>query len=299
MIIKIKTHKKPAFLKLINYMVHNQDRLFDAKGNSFVITKNLRGDQIDEWVRQYKNNERYRKLKRVNSVYLTHEILSWHRADAKDITIEKLEDLTRTYIEERNPNGIYLAVPHFDKDHYHVHICASGIEYRTGKAMRLGKQELNQLKQKVQQYQQQQYPEITQSIVNHGNSKKGKALSDDKEYQYTQRSGRASDKTQLVKILTETYKNASSRQSFFDELKMQGIPHYIRGGKISGVIFRERKFRLHRIGFPEEKLLELDKSQNRQNEILVFKEKAREKATAKEKTTEKENRKNSRTLSRP
>ena len=50
---------------------------------------------------------------------------------------------------------MYVAVPHFDKDHYHVHICASGVEYRTGKTMRLSKAEMQKMKKNIQKYQQQ------------------------------------------------------------------------------------------------------------------------------------------------
>jgi hypothetical protein len=137
MIIKIKSHKKPSFLKLLDYMVNDKDSLFDKDGHSFAITYNLKGDSIEQWDDQFRSNEQYRQHKRANSVILTNEILSWHRDDAKDISLGKLEDMAREYIQPRNPNGIYVAVPHFDKEHYHDHLCTSGIEYRTGKAMRM------------------------------------------------------------------------------------------------------------------------------------------------------------------
>ena len=72
----------------------------------------------------------------------THEIISFHKDDAKNITLDKLEDIARQYVRERNEKGMFVAVPHFDKEHYHIHICASGIEYKTGKAMRLSKMDL-------------------------------------------------------------------------------------------------------------------------------------------------------------
>ena len=169
MIIKIKSHKnKRSFHLLLNYMLHDKDRLFDDKGYSFAITHNLKGDSIESWVKQFKANEEYRQHKRANSVILTHEIISFHKDDAKDISLDKLENMAREYILQRNPNGIYVAVPHFDKEHYHIHVCASGIEYKTGKALRLAKADLQKLKQKVQQYQIEKYPELDKSIVRHG-----------------------------------------------------------------------------------------------------------------------------------
>jgi len=276
MIIKIKSHQKPSFVKLLNYMINDKDRLFDKDGHSFAITHNLKGDSIAEWVKQYQKNEEYRQHKRANSVILTHEILSWHKDDAKDISLGKLEDMAREYIQQRNPNGIYVAVPHFDKEHYHVHICASGIEYRTGKAMRLAKKDLQILKQKVQQYQLDKYPELNKSIVNHGQQKKEYALSD-KEQKFKERTGRATDKEQLVGMLKTCYKKANSKDDFFELLKVSGLSTYIRGGRISGIVFSERKFRLKTLGFTEERLLELEKTLKQTKELNNLREKTKEK----------------------
>src|SRR3972149_5445758 len=118
MIVKVKTRKKPSFKQLLNYMLHHQERLFDEENQSFLLKHNLKGDSIEEWVEQYKENETHRKLRRPDSVILSHEILSWHRDDTKNISIEKMEEMAREYIRLRNPNAIYLSVAHFDKSHW-------------------------------------------------------------------------------------------------------------------------------------------------------------------------------------
>lgn len=276
MIIKIKTFKKPSFHKLLDYMVNDKDRLFDREGHSFAITHNLKGDTIEEWVKQFKANEQYRQHKRANSIILTHEILSWHKDDAKDISLGKLEDMAREYIQQRNPNGIYVAVPHFDKEHYHVHICASGIEYRTGKAMRLAKKDLQILKQKIQRYQIEKYPELNKSVVNHGKQKKEYALSE-KEYKYKERTGMATNKEQLIGMLKTCYKKAISKDDFFQKLNECGLKTYIRGGRIYGIVFNERKFRLKTLGFAEERLREFDKSFKRGKGLSEIRKKPKEK----------------------
>lgn len=178
-----------------------------------------------------------------------------------------LEDITRQYIQQRNPNGMSLAVPHYDKAHYHIHFCVSGIEYQTGKSMRLAKKDLQVLKQRVQQYQIEKYPELSKSIVNHGKSPKGKALLSEKEYQYKLRTGRATDKEQVIGMIKTCYKKANSKETFFELLKEGGLPTYFRGGRIYGVVFNERKFRLGTLGFTEERLLDLDIAFNRAKEL--------------------------------
>jgi hypothetical protein len=272
MIIKIKSYKKPSFLKLLDYMVNDKDRLYDKDGHSFVITHNVKGDTIHDWDRQFRLNEQFRLHRRVNSIILTHEILSWHRDDAPDITLAKLEDMARQYIQKRNPQGMYVAVPHFDKEHYHVHICTSGVEYRSGKAMRLAKKDLQILKQEVQRYQREKYPELNKSIVNHNPSKKAHALSD-REYQYKQRTGRASKQEQVLGMLKTCYKKANSKKDFFEMLQDCGLAAYVRGGKISGVVYCNMKFRLKRLGYTDARLEDLDRSLIRDKSLDKMREK--------------------------
>jgi hypothetical protein len=278
MIIKIKSHKnKSSFQKLLNYMVNDKDRLFDKDGKSFAITHNLKGDSINEWVEQFRTNEECRIRKRVDSVLATHEIISFHRDDATNITLDKLEDIARQYVKERNINGMFVAVPHFDKSHYHIHICASGIEYLTGKSLRLEKKNLSELKKNIQKYQQEKYPELNKSIVNHGKLPKDRALLSEKEYQYKLRTGRASSKEQVIGILKTSYKKANSKDDFYESLKESGLSTYIRGGRISGIIFNNIKFRLNRLGFTDERLQELDKSISRERETSNLRKKSKDK----------------------
>ena len=262
MIVKIKSHKKPSFRKLLDYMLNDKDRLFDKSGNSFVVTHNLKGVYIEEWENQFKEIEMRRQRKRSDSVYLTHEILSWHRDDAKNISLEKMEVMAREYIRQRNPKGMFVAVPHFDKEHYHIHICASGIEYKTGKALRLSKQEFQKLKKDIQQFQLEKFPELSKSVVVHG--KKDKSFITEKEYQFKLRTGRETEKENVLAILKTCYKKAMSKESFFALLQECKLQTYSRGGIITGVVFGKLKFRFKRLGFTEKRLEELDKTKTRE-----------------------------------
>lgn len=245
----------------------NKDRLFDKTGKSFVLAYNLKGNTIGEWEKQFRDNELHRLRRRTDSVLLTHEILSWHRDDAENISLAKLEAMTRHYIQMRNPKGIYVAVPHFDKGHYHIHICASGIEYKTGKSLRLPKADLQKLKKEVQNYQIENFPELTKSIVHHG--KKEKSLTTEKEYQLKLRTGRDSSKEQLIVILKTCYKKADSRQMFFQLLNAAGLKTYQRGGKLTGVRFNSFKFRFKRLGDINELINNLNDLFNKRNSLTI------------------------------
>lgn len=246
-------------------MVHDKDRLFDKDGKSFVITHNLKGRKIDGWVEQYKLNETFRKIKRSDSIKLTHEILSWHKEDSENMSLEKMEEMAREYIRERNPNGIYVAVPHFDKNHYHIHVCASGVEFRTGKSLRMSKVEFQKLKKDIQDYQIGHFPELSKSIVAHG--KKDKTRLTEKEYQYKLRTCRATEKELLAGMLKTCYKAATSKDDFFKKLKECGLKTYDRSGKTTGLVYGSHKFRFNRLGYTEERMEELNKSFKKGKEL--------------------------------
>jgi hypothetical protein len=246
-------------------MLHDEHRLFDTKGRSFILTHNIKGKNIKEWEEQFNENETYRKQKRKDSVFVFHDILSWHKDDAKNISLEKMQDMAREYINLRNPNGMYIAVPHFDKEHYHLHICCSGVEHHTGKSLRLPKNKLVKVKQAIQNYQIEKYPELSHSIVQHG--KGDKNIQSEKEYQYKRRTGKETNKNQILVILQTSYKNALSKKHFFESLIRHNVSTYSRNGKAAGVVYMGRKFRFNRLGFTEEKLNELDKSINRRSEL--------------------------------
>lgn len=261
MIVKVKSRKRPSFKALLNYMVHNKDRLFDGGGKSLLITHNIKGNTLEDWVQQFKHNETFRMKKRIDSVYCTHEILSWHRNDSSKVTTKKLEDIARAYIKLRNPQGMYIVVPHFDKDHYHLHICASGIEYRTGRSLRLSKSAFGKLKLDIQKFQKERFPELEKSVVDHG-AKKDRREMEKRVIRHNEK-----DKQYLSSILIACYKKANSIKTFDSLIQEFGLKTYQRSGRLSGVVFNERKYRLQKFGFSPDWIKELEKLSGRRGDI--------------------------------
>ena len=235
----------------------------NSEGQSFTIKHHLKGKEFHDWANQFKKNEQYRKHKRKNQNYLMHTIISFDKRD--DVSLEQMEDLANEFIRQQ-PSGIYLAVPHFDKEHRHIHLCCSAISYRSGKSLRLSKAEFQKLKQDLQNYQQEKYPELSYSVVQHG--RKSKPLLTEKEYQFKRRNaGRETNKEQLIGILQTSYSNALSKSAFFENLSANDVSTYSRNGRLTGIKYKGRKFRFSRLGFDIEKLKTIDKSQNRLKEI--------------------------------
>ncbi len=257
-------------------MLNDKERLSDKDSRSFLMTHNLRGKGIETWVKQFQENETYRKHKRKNSVYVNHEILSWHKDDVKHMSADTLRDMTREYLTLRNPNGMYVAVPHFDRDHFHVHICSSGIQYRTGKSMRMSRQEFHELKKNIQEYQIEKFPELSKSVVEHG-KKKSRRIVTDEERHCTERTGKQTKKDELLSILNDCFIHATSQEDFFSRLKACNLQPYERGGKVTGVIYVKRKYRFKRLGIDLTKFKSLEQENKREKELRNVREKTKEK----------------------
>src|ERR1039457_949532 len=265
MIVKIKSFKKPDFKRLLEYMLNDENRLFNSKDKSFFITHNLKGRKIDRLAQQFLENEKFRKRRRKDSVILTHEIISFHKEDSENINVEKLEEITREYIKQRNSKGLYVAVPHFDKEHYHIHICASGVEYRYGNSLRMTKAGFQKLKKDIQNFQIERFPEISKSLVAH--DKRGKSHQTEKEYQQKLRTGRATKKDNVFETIESCLKASKSKNEFHTKLKESGLEIYKRSGKITGVVLDKMKFRFARLGFTDERLEELNKGDTRRKDL--------------------------------
>ena len=237
-------------------MVHDKDRYKDERGESFVVQHNVKGKTIPSWVKQFEQNEVNRVYQRSNSVKVYHDILSWSSKDTSNMSLEKMQDMAEKYIELRNENALWIAVPHRDKDHWHVHFAMSGVEIETGKSSRVSREQFKEIKKELQQYQIEKYPELTHSIVDHEKSKKKEPISE-KEYQLTKRTKQPSERERTKEVLTKLYRQSNSKEDFYKRIQDNGLKMYERGGKNYG-IEGDRKMRFSTLGFDDKKIDTLD-----------------------------------------
>ena len=199
----------------------------------------------------FENDDRYRKRKRIDSVFAYHEIMSFHPEDAKHLTPEIFHDLCAAYVRERAPDSIALAVAHYD-EHPHIHLVISGIEYRDGKASRITKKVFGDIKLKMQEIVRERYPQILFSFPEHGKERgtKGKSVSLLKQ----------PDIALLQPIIEETLKESKNLDDFSNQLTEAGCKVYSRMGKPAGVIYEASKYSFKTLGFE----LNLREAQNRE-----------------------------------
>jgi len=170
MIIKSKSYKTIKSFKTVTLYILRESE----QDQSFVVTRFVKGNpqDIEALEKQFIENEKYRIHKRKNSVRLYMDIISFHADDKNKLRNEDLQKIAEHYIELRAPKSIAVATVHrHEKEHVHLHICFSGIAYRTGKSIRISKSDFtHKVKIPMEEFQKQHFPQLQKSIIDHHRS---------------------------------------------------------------------------------------------------------------------------------
>ena len=280
MIIKSKSYKTTkSFATVLNYIFRENER-----NSGFELTKFIKGKNlfVDELSSQFRFNEQFRINKRKNSVLLYMDILSFHPRDAERLTNDKLHQIALKYLSLRAPKSIAVATVHRnEKYHTHLHLVFSGIEYKTGKSIRMSKEDFQKkVKLEMEKYQQETFPELMLSKIKHEKSlAPKKELKKDSEI-IMEVEGEISEKQKILKLLEEVFTTATSEKDFYQKLEAKELKLYSRNGKITG-IEGNRKFRFSRLGYTTELLQSLEQNPT-QNQRLEWLQKIRENNQEKE-----------------
>jgi len=264
MIVKILARHKPSYKSLIGYILRGAKE----NGNKPIIfTHNIKAKAEASWEKEYLINESLRNHQRSNQTYLYHEIISFsNKEDDTLFTKEMLEDIGNKYISLRGREGIFIGAVHKDRDHTHFHFCTSGLKYRTGKAFRLSKYELQGIKIKLQDYHKEKYPEISHSFPEHA---QGKAYVTDREWQLKHRDNRQSVKEQIQKTVKESFDKAKTQKEFLDFLQEKNLNHYERNGIPTGITFEDMKIRFSRLDISKEQYMAKNEGMTAEHKALA------------------------------
>lgn len=280
MIIKSKSYKTTkSFNTVLHYIFRENER-----NNGFELTKFIKGKNlsIEELSEQFLSNEEFRINRRINNVVLYMDILSFHPRDAERLTNDKLHQIALKYLSLRAPKSIAVATVHRnEKYHTHLHLVFSGIEYKTGKSIRMSKEDFqNKVKIPMEKYQQEVFPELMLSKINHEKLRfLQKEQKKDSEI-IMEFEGEISEKQKILKLLEEIFKTATCEKDFYQKLEAKELKLYTRNGKITG-IEGNRKFRFSRLGYTPELLQSLEQNPT-QNQRLEWLQNIREKSQEKE-----------------
>lgn len=169
--------------------------------------------------KEFLANDKYRK-KRKGGIALYHDQLSIHPEDKRHVTEPMLEDLLKKYVELRGAkNALVVAKAHLHAPNPHLHVMISGNEVKSSKTLRMSITEFETLRRTFEQYQFEQYPELTHSIayINKDRQRRDRTSEDrntrrEKEYQYKRRTGKATTKAELTKRLQNIFSSSLSVQ---------------------------------------------------------------------------------------
>jgi hypothetical protein len=166
MIIKNLTRKSGSG-QLLTYICRYMQQDKKEERVPFILRHNIRSTDIPGFVKEFKANAKNRTHTRKDQVAIHHTILSWSNKDREQITPEKIKSVANRFVTLRGENNLYIGTIHTDKDHIHLHIAMSGSQLN-GQASRISKAEFAELKLSLDNYQREQFPELENSLPDHG-----------------------------------------------------------------------------------------------------------------------------------
>lgn len=240
-VIKSLTRKDRNFGQLIKY-IFNKDQHTHSDFTYFQNIYDTAEDDVEKIIETFKKNDQYRK-KRKGGITVFHEILAFSPKDNENINQhpEFLEDIGKKYIELRAPESIAIIKPHHDKDHVHLHIVFSANAKGSSKNMSIRKKDFRIIKEALQEYQKEMYPDLVFSFVDHGIRKDKKVLSDQKKS--IKNKSPLSDKASLLNQLKE-YDSLNDIDDFIEYFESKGLQPYYRHDILQGVVFKGKKYRV-------------------------------------------------------
>lgn len=275
MIVKSLSRKSDSGSQLLNYVfryimkpekgkdIIAQHKVIPQK-SKLVIRHNIRARSIKGFCKEFQKNESYRLVKRRDSVKLFHTIIAFSNKDREKINDELLKDIANKFITLRGSNNLYCGTSHLNTNSIHMHIIVSGTQLN-GRSSRMSKQQFRSLKTKLQEYQKEKYPELSNSIVAHD---KGTYLSQEALIKAVI-AGRQTNKETLIKNIESVYSNSISKEHFLFKLNEIGYNTYTRNNKFQGIKIGNSKYRFSRIGISESRLKALDHTKAKEQLVAL------------------------------
>ncbi len=236
MLIKM-LHRKlsnPGLFQLATYI--NQGRELLENEPDFAIRYNTNGETMRAIAEDFqRNNTLIPKRKNRNGI--GHYIISFHPQEKRRLNSEKLFTIAQKFCEEIEADKkIVFARPHFDRANYHVHFMVSASKFGSGKSSRISKPRLRAIKQEMDRFQQQNFPELKQSLLHLSGKEVAKSsltgiplpqkFKESDGSLRVKRRRKISQLDSIRKTLVDIGKQYPDKEAFLIALKQQGIETY-------------------------------------------------------------------------
>lgn len=242
----------------------------------FVILQNIHTIDPKKIHKEFLAQDKYRK-KRENGICYHHTLMSFNPKDSPFLTNDILEDLAKQYIKIRGiEDALVLAKHHQEKDHLHVHFLISATRYKSSKSIRINNQDYYQVRRDIETYQVEHYPQLKSIVYLDKPRKQSRKKDSDRvqskrnEFQMKARlQGKEPTKKEILnQRVSEILAQSKSPKEFLLTLKSEpDFELYQYRGKITGIIYQNKKYRFTTFGIAKEELQKLRETHQRMRSI--------------------------------
>jgi hypothetical protein len=234
MIIKSMSRKSKSFSQLYDYLTRDKSSHTFSR-NTYTNSKNKK-----EFVNEFYDNARHLRDAR-GKVYMYHEVLSLEENNlSKERQREILLDMAEKYLFQRADEHLAFGVVHEEKNNMHLHLMISANEIEGDRRVRLSKREFKEIQQRLENYKNQKYSELTKSFMYSNEKDLSKSKQNEQELKNR---GAKSIKDEICKNMKDIFSKATSKKYLENRLNSLGYKFYTRG-KTQGINFNGKNYRL-------------------------------------------------------
>lgn len=279
MIIKFKTRKNIYSAKqLVNYILTDKGRIknpFEAP----IVLQNINRLDLQTMHKDFLENYKFQPTRKGSTAFY-HEILAISKEDKNVVTKQMLQDLMHKYIELRGlQHAIVIAKSH---ENQHIHLMISGNELRSKKRLRMSQAQMKTLLLDFERFHLEKYPQMVHSTVHTDKEKvttrniqkEQKNKRNENEYQLKLRlQGNKTQKEIVAELVQKLMEKVANFNQFTKEIKAtETLKIYTYRSKIKGVLYQNRKYRFSTLNIPKDKIIQLEKIQNRLDQLSLIEE---------------------------
>jgi len=275
--------KKSGTANVIRYVL-KPEKINGKTNTPVIVRRNIRGKTEKAYIREFELNEKQRQNKRTNMNVSVHTILSF-KGDATKVTPQVIRDISSKYMSLKGHGNLYLAVAHFNNpEQIHIHIIESATNLK-GQTARISRGDFFLLKKELSLYQERRFPELSNSLPEHG--KKAKQLPIVAKPYISPRT--ISEKDAIAMCLDRQFSKAHSVKEFVKGIRDSGYEVYMRNDRPQGVLCNGLKHRFSKFGYTQEKFSELGIIETKEAKLMKEFEAIRSKNTLAKEEQELEN----------
>lgn len=237
--------KEPSFAQLYNYITSGGERK-KTQYNQFYHNTFYQDERV---IDEFLDNSKF-LAKRKNGNYLYHEVISLSENEySNEQQVKALRDLAQKYAELRAEKNLVFGEAHTDGDYVHFHLMISANKAASNKRYRLTKSDYLKIQRDLEQYVNENYPELKQGIVI---NRQAKEKTTRQAGEVKRRTGRTEQLDEVRSKLESVFASSKTKTEFFNNLSANKLDLYIRG-KTIGILDKVtgKKHRIKTLGLED------------------------------------------------